>query len=180
MRCDQCNKFAAFDLGNEPEADLQFEDEVFTGNVRCVLTSECCGGELKEATFDVDHPVTLDDILTQMETAAKAQGITLPEEFRKWTFDGEHLTCDGDVQFSGEITERRETTKTNAKGVVKPIPPRYQKTYYGFEGTVETTVTAKWQVLKDTDKTLEIKTLDVKIEEQISDEMQASAWEEMT
>jgi len=174
-RCPSCLKFAAYTTDNEPEADLQFENEAITGSVHCVLSSECCGDELKSADFDIDHSVTREDILTHVEAAAKKQEITLPEDFRTWTIDQNEpeLTIDSDVGFSGEITERRETTKTTAKGVVKPIPPRYQKTYYGFEGTVEITVTAKWQEGE------EWKTLDVKIEESISDEMQASSWDEM-
>jgi len=178
-RCPSCLKFAAYDVSaNEPEADLQFENEAITGSVHCVLSSECCGDELKSADFDIDHSITLEDIISRLKATAAEKEITLPEGFESWTFE-DHLSTDESVEFSGEITERRETTKTTAKGVVKTIPPRYQKTFYGFEGMAEFTVTAKWQVLKDTDKTLEIKTLDVKIEESISDEMQASSWDEM-
>lgn len=54
MRCDQCNKFAAYDDSTEPEVDLNFDADTGDVNaqVRIVLTHDECGQELKEANFD--------------------------------------------------------------------------------------------------------------------------------
>lgn len=58
MRCDQCNKFAAYDDSTEPEVDVDLNDDgTFNGNVRIVLTCNDCSQELKEASFDFDGEV---------------------------------------------------------------------------------------------------------------------------
>ena len=58
MRCDQCNKFAAYDDSTEPEVDVDLNDDgTFSGNVRIVLTCADCSQELKEAQFDFDGEV---------------------------------------------------------------------------------------------------------------------------
>ena len=59
MRCDQCNKFAAYDDSTEPEVDLNFDADTGDVNaqVRIVLTHDECGQELKEASFDFDETV---------------------------------------------------------------------------------------------------------------------------
>lgn len=59
MRCDQCNKFAAYDDSTEPEVDLNFDADTGDVNaqVRIVLTHDECGQELKEANFDFDEIV---------------------------------------------------------------------------------------------------------------------------
>lgn len=55
MRCDQCNKFAAYDDSTEPEVDVDLNDDgSFSGQVRIVLTCADCSQELKEASFDFD------------------------------------------------------------------------------------------------------------------------------
>lgn len=58
MRCDQCNKFAAYDDSTEPEVDVDLADDgTFSGQARIVLTHDECGTELKEATFDIEGEV---------------------------------------------------------------------------------------------------------------------------
>ena len=65
MRCDQCNKFAAYDDSNEPEVDIDLNDDgTFSGNVRIVLTHDECGTELKEAAFEFNDEVP-DDIAVE-------------------------------------------------------------------------------------------------------------------
>ena len=62
MRCPSCSKFAPCEYGNIPEVELEFNfspDSVeVSGNICIVLTSECCGDELKESSFDVAEDVT--------------------------------------------------------------------------------------------------------------------------
>ena len=141
MICPSCNKFAAYDTSNEPEAEIEageFEPEgknkdkgtvPLTGSVRIVLSSECCSEEMKEANFDVDIP----DV-----AVSKAADCTCEKAWHE----------DLSVQTEGfEVTDRRETTKEKTikrgpdKGkVVKvPIPFRYQRTYYGCSVTIELT-----------------------------------------
>lgn len=58
MRCDQCNKFAAYDDSTEPEVEIDLSDDgSFSGQVRIVLTHDECGQELKEASFDFEGEV---------------------------------------------------------------------------------------------------------------------------
>lgn len=59
MRCDQCNKFAAYDDSTEPEVNLNFDadDGSVTAQVRIVLTHDECGTELKEASFDFEETI---------------------------------------------------------------------------------------------------------------------------
>lgn len=58
MRCDQCNKFAAYDDSTEPEVDVDLNDDgSFSGQVRIVLTHDECGQELKEASFEFDGQI---------------------------------------------------------------------------------------------------------------------------
>lgn len=58
MRCPNCNKFAAYDDGTEPEVEVNLEDDgTFSGEVRIVLTHDECGEELKEASFQFEAEV---------------------------------------------------------------------------------------------------------------------------
>lgn len=61
MKCPGCNKFAALEV-QEPETDDLDIDA--TGHVTCsarlVRSSECCGEEMKEATFDLETDVDID------------------------------------------------------------------------------------------------------------------------
>lgn len=132
MRCPSCSKFATYGLDSEPEFSLTLETTregsdadtpkpntahaALSGDVRIVLTAECCGDELKETTFDVNE-----------------SDIELIKH--------DDCTCEGDAWWedaeigdeSGTITNRREMT--NAKG--KPIAARCARTYYGIDGDVE-------------------------------------------
>lgn len=88
MRCDQCNKFAAYDDSTEPEVQCSFDADSgeISAQVRIVLTHDECGQELKEANFDFDETVPKD-----LLTAHKG--------------DGHNLDCDeGDA----ELTTRGE------------------------------------------------------------------------
>src|SRR5690242_2833252 len=55
--CPSCTKFAALNPSDDLEVeDLEInEDGLITGQVRFVLTSDCCGDEMKEYTFDIEH-----------------------------------------------------------------------------------------------------------------------------
>jgi hypothetical protein len=123
MLCPSCNQFAAQSADSDPELELdvdQVTDDavIVTGNARIVVTSECCGDELKEANFDVE--ISMD-------------------------FEGERVCyCDSFavVSASASTTEDYDRTKTTTlkDGTVKttPIAPRYQTHYYGVE--VEVTI----------------------------------------
>lgn len=122
MRCDQCNKFVSFDTDVDPEPTLDVSPEgVVSGSVRIVNQCAECGQELKEATFDVD--IDLSDEV---------------EEHKK-----EHKAKEHDLELAEDLsrTDRRQTT--DRKG--KPIKnPRYQKQYYGAEGTVTVSCSCGW------------------------------------
>jgi len=160
MICPSCNKFAAYDTSAEPELDLSIEDGEVTGTARIVLTSECCGDELKESTFDVEI-----DLTREFEEAIRAK-LGLADDAQvdldAWEF--------GISQESAELTERMEAEKTRTKkdGTVvrKPIPFRYQRRYFGVH--VDVTVTAS----KDG--------LEAEVEGSYEDEVQASGMDELT
>lgn len=135
-RCPGCNKFPALDASAEPEVSIddcaieattdEDKNEVptmgtatVTGTVRIVLTSECCGQEMKESNYDIDLQIDIE----------KAADCTC-----------ENWLGDVDASENGpEITDESESTKpfTYKRGplkgqtVNKPIPYRYQKRYYG-------------------------------------------------
>lgn len=137
MKCPSCNKFATYDTSAEPEVDLEVdaqpsEDETgkaaqtvgasVTGTCRIVLTSECCGDELKEATFDISEEFELE----------RSEGCEC---------DLSEVTAeDSEV----ELTDRRNTEKVTIakrgpnKGqeVRNPIPSRYQTQFYGASMTI--------------------------------------------
>lgn len=94
MRCDQCNKFAAYDDSTEPEVSVDLDgDGSFSGQVRIVLTHDECGQELKEASFDFEGEV--------------------PEEVRNaHTGEGHSLDLEADA---GELTSRSEGSGRYAK-----------------------------------------------------------------
>lgn len=146
MLCPSCNKFAAFDTSAEPEVDVDVSEVALetvtkdgseetedpdhavvtiSGNARILLTSECCGDEMKEATFDID--------ITDVEVS-RSEGCTC--DFKEVT---------AEVSTS-ELTDRSESTKTTTptrgpnkgKQIERPIPYRYQRRFYGV--SVEVTV----------------------------------------
>lgn len=159
MICPSCSKFAAFDTSGDPEVELEIdraEDEgagdgedaevgldkaidvrlYVTGTVRICLTSECCGEEMKEASFDVEEELELSR--------------------------GEGCECDlgeCDISTSESLTDRSETFKeriakrgpNKGQTVRTSIPSRYQKRFYGAEVEIEascscgkSTATSKW------------------------------------
>jgi hypothetical protein len=155
MKCPSCNKFAALDSSAEPEVNLDVESELdiqegegpeserpsnvnkatatVSGNVRIVLTSECCGDEMKETTFDVDVSCELE----------RAEGC-------------ECELTELSVEASAETTDRQESSKpkTYVRGPKKgqtvqvPIPYRFQKRFYG--ASLEITVSCTCGNTKET------------------------------
>lgn len=92
LRCPSCNKFAALSADNEPEVEMDdptYDKETntvnVTGNVRIVITAECCGDELKETTFDVDAAIELPKERTCEcdEFEADADDAQITEELKK-------------------------------------------------------------------------------------------------
>jgi len=113
MRCPSCNKFASQSIdSNEPEMDIDIDDTTgqITGTVRIVVTAECCGDELKEATLDVDIDFPDADVLK------KHQG-------KKHS-----LSID---QLSVEAVDEYQTTDRRGKPIRNP---RYQ-THRSSKGT---------------------------------------------
>ena len=139
MLCPSCNKFAAYDTSAEPEIDsldvTASTDEDGTvsadvsGSVRIVLTAECCGDDLKEATFDID--------LVNIECTKHAE-CTCGDDW------ADNLEADAD---GPELTERQESTKAKTyktgpkagQTVQVPIPYRYQRRYFGCDSKITVT-----------------------------------------
>lgn len=153
MLCPGCNKFAANCIDTEPEVSVEIDnwnlseatetdaapDAVETptdsdetpitgtvsvsGNVRIVITSECCGEELKEANFDFSEDVEI----------TRASDCTCSDDPQVFM---EGLETD---VAENELTERQQSeTVTIAKRgpnkgkeVRKLIPYRYRRNYYG-------------------------------------------------
>lgn len=68
-RCQNCNKFTALEM-QDPDVesfDVEFDLDAATGElsinasgtVRIVRTSECCGGEMKEASLELTEESTV-------------------------------------------------------------------------------------------------------------------------
>jgi hypothetical protein len=107
MRCPGCNKFASLN-SEEPEVnsiDIDTNGSI-TCEVRIVRTSECCGDEMKSASFDCGESIP-DEIVKKH--SGKIEG----------TEDDEHEleVIEGDV----EATEEGGG--------------RYAKSFYGFNLT---------------------------------------------
>lgn len=137
MICPSCNKFAAQSCDGDPEVDLELSDTSITGTVRVVVTSECCGDELKEANFEVDEDLT-DAIEEALRTAITAAGLTPPEEF-DLDADGVEITMD-DPDVSN--AERYQTTDRHGKPIKKA---RYQTHYYGYDAAATVNVVYPYQ-----------------------------------
>jgi hypothetical protein len=152
MRCSSCNKFAANDTSNPPEVELNFEyspDSVeVQGTVRISLTSECCGEELSEYTFNVEEDVT-DKIRLALEVAANAvelpEGVTREQVVKAaaaYPLDSPDLQermADREWNDGGEvqvktITGKHKTLKDGTRRWMA-YSPRYHRTEYGFEAS---------------------------------------------
>lgn len=172
MRCPSCNKFPAFSTDNEPEVEIsdcvielsEAEDgstetavtsgtAVVSGTARICLTTECCGDEVKETTFDIEMHIEV----------AKA----------------EDCTCDGDEWHSrseaecesSEVTDRSESSKTVTykrgpkKGTTEQvlIPLRYRRRFYGVSAEIVVKCGCRKQIGMET----------------FTDQVQASGMDEM-
>jgi hypothetical protein len=135
MLCPSCNKFAANDTSTDPELNLDVENGIVTGDARIVITSECCGDELKEATFEVEIDLEdkFEDAIRELEELADDAEVNLDD----WSFE---ITSE-----SADWIDRSETEKVRIlkDGTEKrtPIPYRYQKHFYGVSVEVEVTAT---------------------------------------
>lgn len=119
MRCPECNKFATYAEPDEPEANLEVDDEGrVSGDVRVVLTSECCGAELKEALFDVADKLEVMEAFKKHKADAKAKDdeANTPEDER----DDHELELEEEVESS---------TRTEGKG-------RRAKEFRGYHATL--------------------------------------------
>lgn len=191
MRCPSCSKFAPYEYGNAPEVELSFDfspDSVeVNGNVRIVLTSECCGDELKESSFDVAEDVT-DRVRAAL--IAGAEGVELPEGVDRdalveackvYPLDTEQLTElleGGEWDDGGEVQVNTiTTTKRRLKsGQIRETPiknSRYWRTEYGF--------LAQYSVSGELDMVVDGKavSLPVEFDLELSDYIPASAMDEM-
>lgn len=147
MKCPSCNKFAGYDTGTEPEVELESTGDgagvEVHGTVRIVLTSECCGDELKESTFEVsevfDGEAVLDAIMTAAETLAGEDPEIEKLDFERGDIDLASIDWDEPSPGDFQVTDETQATvqKTLKNGTVKTvhIKPRYQKRFFGFEGT---------------------------------------------
>lgn len=92
-RCPDCNKFVRLNAETEPEVDLTIELEetsesteallTVTGSIRIVNTCAECGGELTEASFDIDETelVTIRDTDAQLKDVDyRADGVNRTTE----------------------------------------------------------------------------------------------------
>lgn len=164
MLCPSCNKFATYDTSTDPEVEVDYSDEHVTGTVRIVLTSECCGDELKEFAFDIDE-----DFSEELSAAVRSElglGESDDVDLSEWDVsvdaDGEEVTAN----------QERYRAKTLKNGAVKqvPIPSRYARTFYGFSLTL--TVTAVLDAGNG-------QTFKVAVTRDVSDEVQASSMDEL-
>jgi hypothetical protein len=153
MKCPSCNKFAAYDTSAEPETELEVGDDLqVTGTIRIVLTAECCGDELKEATFKPDLDFSGEEAFKNCQD--KEGNILDGHEFSVETTDL-------------ELTERMESTKTRTKKdgtvITTQIPFRYQRRFFGASCSVQVTCSCGASAAQD-----------------FSDEIRASAMDELT
>ena len=155
MVCPSCNKFPSFDI-SEPELDsLECEGGVVTGSVRLALTTQCCGDEVKESTFEIDLDLS-DQILDKL----KAAGIENPD------LDGENVEFEVTSE-SANGDDRYENKDRHGKPIKSM---RYMKHFYCV--TVGVTVKCTYPV-KDADS------VEVEVDGTWNDEIQASAMDEM-
>jgi hypothetical protein len=164
-QCPSCYKLCGFEP-QEPEVNLEISDTDITGDVRCVLTSTCCGDEMKEYSFDVceDMREAIEAALTAKarELGLLAEGEPAPE----WHLDSEDAGI-GLLDESAEADDYYEAGKTK-KGTPSKSKSRYQTHYYGYaaHATVEVVYPYKDH------------TLDVQIEHDWKDHVASSEMDE--
>jgi hypothetical protein len=189
MRCPSCNKFATNDTSQEPEVtidgnnqDAETGELEVTGNVRIVITSECCGDELADCTFDVSEVFDEDEIREAIRTAIRNladNGVTpltlvpadaLHVRLKEIDWDEAELDC-------GEVTQDTESVKLTVRkdGTVKEtrVNPRYARTYYGAEGQISIVGRVNVDAILDGST----KTVEVHLTRDWSDKVQASGME---
>lgn len=109
MRCPDCNKFVSYGE-MEIEIDTEIDGDTVTVSGTLILPCGNCGIQLKSLDVSDQIEITHDcqDGSAPLAPGADAYALDSAE---------------------GDPTERRQST--DAKG--KPIPVRYQKTYYGAD-----------------------------------------------
>lgn len=144
MRCSQCNKFAAEDSESSPEVNLDWDGQTASAEVRIVNTCVECSTELKEANLSVE--VNFEDEIEAHVTANPKCG-------KEKSFSVQTL--------NENRTDRQQTTTKDGR----PIKPRYQKRFYGFEMDVELSCDTCSEVVET---------------KSVSDEIQASSMDELS
>jgi len=151
-RCQQCGNFASYDDSFEPEADdleVDVDSEQIVGTVRVALVSECCGDEMKDYTFDVEHDITSEVIA-----------------FREKHKLSDKVLIESELSLDTEMTTRRQRNDRHGKPIKHS---RYSRTYYGFNSSGTMTLCAAKGK----------KTIKEEINVSFNDETQASFFEEL-
>jgi hypothetical protein len=126
MRCPSCGKFASFDTEVEPEEqDTSFlldENMVLaTATYRRVLVCADCSEELKDNEFEFEGVVVELALYDDPEAKHEAAFTECDHE-------------DVEVTFSAEPSTDTQRTDRKGKAITNP---RYRKTLYGVDLTVE-------------------------------------------
>lgn len=189
MRCPSCNKFATNDTSTEPEVQIDDNNQdpntgelEVTGNVRIVLTSECCGDELSEFTFDISEAVDEEEIREAIREAIRnlPTNGTAPQVLTPADADNvrlEQIDWDEAELYCGEVTQDTERVKRTIRkdGTLKEtrVNPRYARTYYGAEGQIS--IVGRVNVDAAADSSTH--TVEVHLTRDWSDKVQASSME---
>ena len=151
--CQSCNKFASYDDSHEPELESMeepdIESEQIVGNVRVCLASACCGDEMKEYNFEVEH-----DIASEIAAFRKEHKLADDDEI------------EGELSLEAEMTSRQQREDRNGKQIKNS---RYMKTFYGFSASG----TMKLRAEKGK------KQVETEVEVAFDDDVQASYFEEL-
>lgn len=124
MICPGCNKFPAFEAEVPDGAEIDIDGTQVTGNVRLVLTSQCCSEEMKEYSFEIDQ-----DVSTEVLDAIKAAGGTVPDD----NIDEDKLEVE--VECTSADPEDRYENKDRYGKPIKSA--RYMKHMYGVRANFE-------------------------------------------
>lgn len=115
LRCDSCNKFAAYDTETEPEISSEevSDDGVVTCEARIVNTCADCGQEMTEAnfSFEIDSPDALTAHLGKIKNRDKHE-----------------LS----VEIEGSRSDRTQTKDRHGNPIKRS---RYMRRYYGVDIT---------------------------------------------